>query len=241
MLPAVRGVIDRRILVNFRVERSVLADELPEPFAPVTVDGYGVGGICLIRFRDLRPRGLPAVLGVGSENAAHRFAVEWTDDGERRTGVYIPRRDTNFRFNALLGGRLFPGVHHRASFETRESDGRYEVTMRSADGETRVRVAGDPTDALPDDSVFGSVERASAFFEEGSLGFSPNERTDEYEALELRTFEWDVTPLAVEDVASSYFGALPDDAATFDHALLMQDIDHEWREGEPICSVPADD
>ena len=239
MLPTMRGVIDRRILVNYRVDPDALDDVLPEPFEPQTVEGYGIGGICLIRLQDLRPRGLPASLGVASENAAHRVAIEWEESGERRTGVYVPRRDTTSRVNTLLGGRLFPGVHHHASFDVDESGDRYVVAMESADDETRVEVAGTPTDALPAGSVFPSLDAASGFFEGGSLGYSPNERRGEYEALELHTLEWDVTPLAVESVASSYFEAFDDDAVAFDHALLMEDIAHEWHEGESLCSAPV--
>jgi hypothetical protein len=47
---------------------------------------------------------------MSSENAAHRIAVDWDEAGYHGTGVYIPRRDTPSRFNALAGGRLFPGV-----------------------------------------------------------------------------------------------------------------------------------
>lgn len=241
MLPTIQGVIDRRILVNYRVDPDALDGVLPDPFVPETVDGYGIGGICLIRLRELRPRWVPSTLGASSENAAHRVAIERAGAGGRESGVYVPRRDTNSRFNTLLGGRAFPGVHHRATFDVRESDGRYDVAMVSEDDETRVQVSGTPTDALPDDSVFASVEEASTFFERGSLGYSPNERRGEFEALELHTFEWDVTPLAVDDVASSYFDAFAADEVAFDHALLMEDIAHEWREGESLCSVPAAD
>lgn len=117
-----------------------------------------------------------------------------------------------------------------------ERDGRYDVTVR-ADGETHVRVAGRPADRLPGDSVFETVADASAFFEEESLGYSPN--GDEYEGVELHTFEWDVRPLAVESAASSYFETFPEGSVAFDHALLMRDIDHEWREGESVCSPGA--
>lgn len=248
MLPTVRGVIDRRILVNFRVDPDALDAVLPEPFSPQTVDGYGVGGICLIRFRDLRPRGVPARLGIGSENAAHRIAVEWAEDGERRTGVYVPRRDTNSTFNVLAGGRLFPGVHHQASFDVEESDDRYAVAMDSEDGEAHVQVAGEVTDSLPADSVFESLPAASSFFEEGSLGHSPTGNgngdggAETYEAIELDTLEWEVTPLAVESVASSYFETnFAEDAVAFDHALLMEDIDHEWHERESVCAPSVAD
>lgn len=239
MLPVIRGVIDRRILVNFRVKPETIDTVLPEEFTPQIVNGHAIGGICLIRFRELRPRGVPPQLGIGSENAAHRIAVEWTEGGEERTGVYVPRRDTNSTFNTLLGGRLFPGVHHHASFDVHEPSGHYEIGMRSNDDETQVNVVGEQAESLPEDSVFDSLSAASEFFEQGSIGHSPNNRKNEYDTLELRTFNWEVTPLSVESVSSSYFEEFSDDAVEFDHALLMEDIDHEWHEGESVCSTPV--
>ena len=75
-LRSVRGVIARRLLVNFRVRPEALAHLLPEPFRPKLVGGVGMAGICLIRLEKVRPLGLPGFIGVASENAAHRIAVE---------------------------------------------------------------------------------------------------------------------------------------------------------------------
>ena len=247
-LPAVRGVIDRRILVNYRVDPAALDRVLPEPFDPKPVDGHAVGGICLIRLTGVRPPGVPAAFGLDSENAAHRIAVEWDGssdgsgdgpevDGGRRSGVYVPRRDTSSRLNAVLGGRLFSSVQHHARFETGESGDRYRVRMESDDDEVTVAVDGTVTDALPADSVFDSVSASSSFFRDGSLGYSPR-RNGDYDGVELHTHEWAVTPLAVDSVTSSFFEGerFPDDAVAFDHALLMRDIDHEWRQREPLCA-----
>ena len=103
-IPVIRGLIDRRILVNFRVNPDVLARVLPAPFRPKLVNGAGMAGVCLIRLKHIRPRFLPSFLGISSENAAHRIAVEWGDAGETKEGVFIPRRDTSSRLNTLLGG-----------------------------------------------------------------------------------------------------------------------------------------
>src|SRR5688572_23448880 len=92
-LPRIRGVIDRRMLVNIRVDPEVAAKVIPAPFRPKLAGGYAVGGVCLIRLKQFRPTFLPAAIGIGSENAAHRFAVEWDHAGRTREGVYIPRRD----------------------------------------------------------------------------------------------------------------------------------------------------
>ncbi|MEX1026483.1 MAG: DUF2071 domain-containing protein [Candidatus Paceibacterota bacterium] len=236
-IPVIRGVIDRRILVNYRVEPDALRKVLPEPFRPQLVSGVGIGGICLIRLKQVRPRHLPAILGISSENAAHRIAVEWEQDGKTRTGVYIPRRDTSSRLNTLLGGRVFPGVHHHATFETEEQDGRYCVSMSSDDGDAHVAVEGHCCENLPETSIFGSLESASNFFECGSLGYSATSSGAKYDGLELRTLNWNVEALSVERAESSFFGdggVIATGTAEFDCALLMRDIEHEWHGRESL-------
>src|SRR5262249_27610998 len=96
-ISVLRGVIDRRILVNFRVDPTVLGRLLPKPFRPKLVNEAGMAGVCLIRLKHIRPRWLPAFVGLSSENAAHRIAVEWDQQCQRREGVFITRRDTSSR------------------------------------------------------------------------------------------------------------------------------------------------
>ena len=155
-IPVIRGIIDRRILANFHIDPDVMARNLPEPFRPKIVNGYAIGGICLIRLKAVRPRFSPFPWGIGSENAAHRIAVEWDIDGQTRQGVYIPRRDTNSRLNTLAGGTIFPGVHHHATFTTDETKQHLSVTMQSDDGDSRVHVSGRVTDSLPETSIFAN-------------------------------------------------------------------------------------
>jgi hypothetical protein len=241
-IPVIRGVIDRRILVNYHVDPAVLARLLPPPFRPKVVHGVGMVGICLIRLTRLRPAFLPSWLGVSSENAAHRAAVEWDDGGSLREGVYIRRRDTDSRLNAWAGGRLFPGIHHHAKFQAEETADRYHVAVRSDDGVTRVEVRGRRAGALPASSVFGSPGEASAFFRAGSLGYSATRRPSRFQGFELRCRNWWAEPLDVEDVRSSFFedeSLFPRGSIGFDCALLMRGIEHEWH-GRPDLVVLND-
>src|SRR5437762_8710085 len=100
-IPVIRGLIERRILINYRVDPEVLKKLLPQPFRPNIIKDVGIAGICLIRLKDIRPSGFPGAVGILSENAAHRIAVEWDEQGKLREGVYIPRRDTSSRLNTL--------------------------------------------------------------------------------------------------------------------------------------------
>lgn len=229
-IPAITGIIDRRILINYQVDAGVLADYLPDPFRPKVVGGKGVAGICLIRLTHIRPKGLPKGIGITSENGAHRIAVEWDEDGQTKEGVYIPRRDTSNRLNALAGGRLFPGVHHYARFKINEQDGRYQVAFTSDDG-TRLSIDAQETNTWSKESVFDSIENASRFFEDGSVGYSPQRAGRTFDGLELRTSNWAVSPLSVSNVHSSFFAdnaLFPEGSVRFDNALLMQNIEHEW-------------
>jgi hypothetical protein len=232
--PTMKGVIDRRILVNYRVAPDALARLLPPPFRPQLVKGWGMAGICLIRLKGVRPGFLPAACGIGSENAAHRIAVEWDEDGSVRRGVFVRRRDTSSLLNVAAGDRIFPGEHHRATFRVEEGDGRYRVALSSADGGTRVDVRAHIATRLPAGSIFGSLAEASTFFERGALGYSPS-RSGKLDGLELRCARFCVEPLAVDAVQSSFFddpGRFPPGTVQLDCALLMREVEHEWH-GRP--------
>ena len=230
-VPVVRGVIARRLLVNFRVRPDVLARLLPAPFRPKLVNGFGLAGICLIRLEQVRPRGLPAFVGLSSENAAHRIAVEWTEQGREREGVFIPRRDTDAWLNRALGGRIFPGWHHAADFHVEDDGERVRLEVCSRAGAMALSVTGHATTALPPDSAFRTLNEASEFFRAGAVGWSVASRPGCCEGLELCSETWNVAPFKVESVASSFFSDtndFPPGSAEFDCALVMRNLPHEW-------------
>jgi hypothetical protein len=220
------------MLVNFRVDPDVMQRHLPTRFHPKLHKDYAVAGICLIRLEHIRPKLLPPIAGLNSENAAHRVAVLWEDESDQpQEGVFIPRRDTNSLMNYLAGGRIFPGEHHRASFITQYSDSEIKLEMKSEDGNVAVHIAGIITDRLPETSIFSSLSEASSFFETGSLGYSVTGDANRLDGLKLETNQWRVEALNVKEVSSSYFAnesMFPKGSVEFDHALIMRDIEHEW-------------
>jgi hypothetical protein len=233
-LPAITGLIRRRLLVNYRVDPAALESILPSRFRPKLHDGHAIAGICLIRLEGIRPRLFPAWAGITSENAAHRIAVLWTEsDGSEKEGVFIPRRDTGSLPNHLAGGRIFPGEHHFADFDITDQDGRIDLSIQSRDQSMRILLAARESPDFPATSCFRSLEESSAFFEPGSVGFSVTRDCCRLDGIRLETHHWKVQNLAVERVESSFFdnpSAFPPGSATFDHALIMRDIPHDWHE-----------
>lgn len=225
----VKGIIDRRILINFIADREVVQKIIPKPFRPKVYKDKAIVGICLIRLKQMRPKGFPPFIGIGSENGAHRIAVEWNENGQIKEGVFIPRRDTSSLINSTAGGRIFPGKHYHARFDVEETDRHYRVAFKSSDN-TSISIDAVLTEKLSNESIFNDIEEVSEFFRNGSTGFSPNGKN--YEGLKLNTLNWEVKPLKLLRVHSSYFEdetLFPKGSIQFDNALLMTQIHHEWK------------
>ncbi|MEJ7658815.1 MAG: hypothetical protein WKG07_03885 [Hymenobacter sp.] len=145
-----------------------------------------------------------------------------------REGVYVPRRDTSLRLNAWVGGRLFSSKHFLAKFNVVETGEDYHVAFTSSDG-THLAIEAKVAPAFAPASIFGTLENVSDFLEKGSVGYSPSGA--KFDGLRLATYSWQVQPLAVSAVTSSFFedeSVFAKGSVTFDNALLMTGIEHEW-------------
>lgn len=241
-IPTIHGMIDRRILVNYRVDPDTAAKLLPRPFRPKLYRGSAMVGICLIRLSRLRPGFFPRWMGMSSENAAHRFAVEWDEAGHVRHGVYVPRRDTSSRLNSIIGGRLFPGIQFHAQFQVYETETHFEIHLNSDDKATQVSVVCNLASTMPATSLFKTLAEASTFYEAGSVGYSATADSQTFQGIELKCHRWQVEPLSISCVHSSYFDdrtQFPVGTIEFDSALLMRGIDHEWRGIDDFCGKSA--
>jgi hypothetical protein len=230
-LPTLQGIIKRRILVNYRADPVAVKRLLPAGFRPKTFQGHAIAGICLIRLEHIRPKFAPDLLGLSSENAAHRIAVVWEEGSEMREGVYIPRRDTDSAINSSAGGRIFPGEQNLANFNVEESDGRIDLAMRSRDGKVMIELGGRESREMPEGSLFASLDEASRFFETGSQGYSVTAGQRHLDGVELKVNKWRVEPLELDHVYSSFYSdraIFPAGSIEFDHALIMRDVEHEW-------------
>ncbi len=232
-LPTIQGIIKRRILVNYRADKNIIQNILPKQFRPKLHNDDAIAGICLIRLEHIRPHFTPEFVGLSSENAAHRIAVLWENEaGETCEGVYVPRRDTDSMLNHLAGGKIFPGEHNKADFEVAEADNKIDFEMKSDDGTVRVKLKGEISEDFPESSIFSTLAEASKFFENGSLGYSVKQSGRELDGILLKIKDWKVESLAVNFIESSFYNdgnVFPKGSIEFDHALIMQNIIHEWK------------
>jgi hypothetical protein len=226
----VECTIERRLLVNYRIDPDVLGSLLPNGVRAQIVRGSAVGGVCFLRLAHLRPRSLPSWSGLRTENVAHRFAVEWDGADGVVAGVYVPRRETDSRLAAWSGGRLFPGVYRLARFEVNEHGGDYRIGVQSADGRADVAVRARRTDQLSG-SLFEDIADAVEFFRSAPASLSPNESRSCLEGVRLQCDRWAAEPLEIDEMRSAVFDDLaffPPGTCALDSALVMHDLDSQF-------------
>ncbi|MEV6279958.1 DUF2071 domain-containing protein [Nocardia sp. NPDC051832] len=239
--PRMSSVIERRLLVNYRVDPEIAVSMMPPTMRPHLVNGWAVAGICLVRLGQFRPRGLPGWVGLRTENAAHRIAVEWDGPQGQSSGVYISRRDSNSLINILAGGRLFPGEHSAARFDVRETPQDLHVAYHTRDETISVSVDVGTTERFQGSELFADLAQASAFFQQGSAGYSATRGGHRLDGLELHTDAWQIEPVDIHSVRSTIFddpNRFPPGTAELDCALLMRQVPVTWR---PLESLDVKD
>jgi hypothetical protein len=242
MIPVLKGLIARRVLLNFRADPQVVQKVLPKPFVAGTFQGSAIVGVCLIRLEQLRPKGVPARIGMASENMAHRVAVLYPANGKMKPGVFIWRRGTDQRLVQMFGGRLFPGVHHGARFRVREDGDGIDMDVTTDTGEADVSFCASDLRTWQSTSAFRNLDEASEFFQQGGCGFSCSLKGDSVEGIELKTLHWSMKPLAIQlKKAAFYFNSthFPKGSVEFDCGLIMRAVPHEWHEIPDVPELEA--
>ena len=230
MLP-LDALIVRHLLVNYRVDPALIEPHLPAPLRPQLIDGWAVTGFCLIALAQGRTE-TGGVIGVRTENAAHRIAVEWRDREGRHAGVYNARRDSDSVLHALTGGRVFPGVHHRAHFHVAEADGIMKVGFEAIDGTATASATVATDRPFRPSTLFPSLEDASWFFAQGAADYSVTRDPLRLDGVSTTTDEWALEPAELLDAHSTVIdssGIFPTGAAHLDSAFLMRDMLVQWR------------
>jgi hypothetical protein len=152
---------------------------------------------------------------------------------------FVPRRDTSSRLAPVLGGRAFPGTMAHGRFDVDAGGDGVHVRYRSDDGVVGIEVRARHAEALPGSALFETADEASEFFRRDSVGFSPARGGGTCQGVELQTAAWNVRPLDIECVHSSWFDdevRFPRASIELDSALLMRDMPARWVAHDPTSS-----
>jgi hypothetical protein len=222
-----------------------------EPLVPpgLTLDVYddewGFLAVAVVQTRDLRPRGVPALLGRDYALTGYRLFVRHRDaTGRLRRGLHILRSDTDRR-TMLVGGNLLTHYNYRlASIDisaTRdELDVRIDTPEREADLHVVAHLDDQPA-PLPASSPFRSVRDARRFAGPLPWTFDHEPETESIVMIRGRRSEWEPHPTRVEVKRCTFLDRSPfaDVEARLANAFHVTAIDYGWDRGVRVPLVGA--
>ncbi len=227
---------DCRIVVFYRIapERSKVV--LPSGYRLREINGYGIGGIVLVR----RPAGHPTL--ISTRLVAHCTVIHFVDvirAGRRQpeTGVLVMRYDTSSRLNALLG-RGWRQRQHHARFRIIESGGSVSFQGDSDDRSMHVAFSAQPQQNLVHRSVFPAKEQLLQMLRDDLRCIRLTGRVERRGDSQSAGGQLQMVPLRVERLESSLFAdpqRFPDGAAEFDSAYCLRDKEVVWSEQGAVC------
>lgn len=218
------GMIRSRLLVNALVDPDEAAQRLPDGLRPHVTSHGTVVGCCLLDIVGIRPARLPAIAVTSLRAAAHRISVEWDDSaGAPTVGVYVPLRLTNSRAAIALGGRVFPGVHRRASVMFTDDRQRVAWSVEAGDepGAYSVRVDASSCSA----STLGACEPIGGTCLRAEIGLSPGHR-GALEAARMTPRHRQAQLVDIHDLDSAFLASFT--SAVSAPSYLMRDVIVTW-------------
>ena len=158
-IPVMRGVIDQRILVNYRVDwPNVLARILLRPFRPKLVNGAGMAG-SVPDSPETHPAPAPALLpgiGLRERRTPHRCRVGPPGPTAGRC-VHPPAGHILSAEHRSSAGRLFPGPITMRVFRSRNGAAITGSLSTAMIARPTLLVEGHVSTELPSSSIFGPL------------------------------------------------------------------------------------
>ena len=207
--PVLQGTIEWRVLVVYRLDPAAVLDLIPAPFEAQVVNGFAVGAIALSKLTDVRPPGLPALLGVTVEHAAHLFAVKWRSAPSRGRRLHPeaahqladdgPDRRSSVPGRVRAGRLRSRGATVEAARRVSTWRGVVDAAVHSRSG------AGDEVNGS---ELFAFTVEASLLFRRGAVGYSLRRKGGVLDGVEMRTRTWNRSTPHRSSGRSSYFDDL---------------------------------
>jgi hypothetical protein len=215
------GQIDRCWLFTYRVPSAEVERLLPPPLELVTRGPWAFINIVVSHLRQMRPKGLPAAVGIGYWHVAYRLYAK----ARSVEGLYFLRSDADSPLMVAAGNLLTDFKFHLAAISVEDK----RILVRSPGADVDVLLGGDAK--LPADSAFGSLEEADQFLKYKPAGLTV--ASGKAHALKIDRVE-DAWRSRLVGAESARFDFLDSFDAHPEIIYEVEPIDYIWNRGRRV-------
>ncbi len=141
---------------------------LPPPLEPITHKGIAFWGVVMSRVGVMRPKPLPALVGVSYWHIGYRLYARFRDI----EGIWFARSDCDSALMTVAGNWLTDYQFHNATMACLGVNGSSELLVDSLGGQAWVSLHPQTATRLPPDSAFATLDEAARFLQYKPRGIS---------------------------------------------------------------------
>lgn len=237
-------------LMSFGTPADSVRHLVPKGLELLTRGDRAFWNVVTCRVDRMRPKHLPAAVGVTYHHVAYRLLVQaMTQRAQLLQGLYFVRSDADAAVLGAVGNATTDFKFHRAQVTLDATADRYRAAVTTDDGagDARFELAGPAPAAGPRhrDSAFATHLDAQEWLTYRPLGLSvggPPAAPRLHQAQVHRDPDaWRETPVRLTGCRSAVFDALqqtPAHGLLPEHATRVADMDYTWRLGhaEPLLT-----
>jgi Uncharacterized conserved protein (COG2071) len=233
----IRAFFRHSLVLTFAYPQELLAPLLPPGLTLDTHEGQGFLAIALVQTEDLRPVGVPALLGRNFFLSGYRiFSRYHGPDGRVLRGLRILRSDADSALMVRAGNLLTHYRYRLCTAEIRRTPQTLDVCITTPGGEADLAVRAfvdAPALAPPGGSPFADLAIARRFA--GPLPFTFDYEPESHSMVLIEGVrrEWKPVPVRVEISRCTFLERPPFDAAParLANAFLVENVPYRWKRG----------
>lgn len=234
---AIEAFFRYSLVVTYAVPAPTLAPLIGPGLELDTYGDWGFLAIALVQTEDLRPRGLPRILGRDFFLSGYRIFARFSRPGKQSLrGLRILRSDTD-RATMARFGNLFTQYRYRHAGVEISNDGqRLEVHVRTPAREADFHVVADLSSMpapLPAESPFRSMTDARTFAGPLPYTFSYDEAAKRMLVVKGLRQAWEPKPVRVDVRKVTFLDQPPFAGADvrLANAFFVSEIPYAWKAG----------
>jgi len=225
------------LVLTYAVPAAVLGPLLGPGLQLDTFGEWGFLAIALVQTEQLRPRGMPALLGRNFFLSGYRVFARFARPAKHSLrGLHILRSDTDKASMVTLGNFFTHYRYRQARVVISKSADRLELDVATPNREADLHVVADlgsrPA-APPTGSPFGTLKEARRFAGPLPYTFSYDELTNKMVVVRGLRKAWDPRPVNVTVTLATYLEFAPFAAAgaRLANAFFVERVPYAWKAG----------
>lgn len=229
---AVEASFEHSLVLTYAVPAAELRELIPECLElDLYEDKWAFLALAMVKTKDLRPKGFPALLGHDFVLTGYRVFVKYTtSEGKRLRGLYILKSETDKKRMQWLGN-LFTHYNYGTTDMDFSIDGE-SMQVRSLQSDLDIAVAvNDPAAALPATAPFKNWKEARRFAGPLPFTFTYDAASGKVLIIEGVRENWIPQPVGVIRSHAGFIQQLGLKEICLANAFLISNIPYYWKKG----------